>query len=139
MKKNEPLKNIMSKDPKSVQVGAKLSDVRQLLDDHAFHHVPVLDGTKVVGMVSHQDILRVAVGDPERMDKRELDVMLDYSLSLDEVMSADLVTVGPDQTVREAAEIFAEGRIHSLPVVEGDKLVGIVTSTDVVRYFLHQY
>jgi len=139
MKKNEPIKNVMSKDPVTVQLGSKLSDVRQILDENSFHHVPVVDGQRVVGMISHQDILRVALGDPDKMDKRELDVMLDYSLSLDQVMSGELRTAEPDHTVREAAEIFAEGKIHSLPVVDGDRLVGILTSTDVVRYFLQQY
>lgn len=139
MKKNEPIKNIMTKAPVVVALGRKLSEVRAILDDHPFHHVPVVDGDRVVGMISHQDILRVALGDPGKMDKRELDVMLDYALDLDSVMTWDPVTISPDDTVRKAAEVFAEGRFHALPVVEGGKLVGIVTSTDVVRYFLNQY
>ena len=139
MKKNEPVRKIMTENPVSVQLGAKLSEVRAILDDNKFHHVPVLDGEKLVGVISHQDILRVAVGDPKQMDERELDAMLDFSLTLDHVMTKEPVTIEPSGTVRDAAEVFAEGHFHSLPVVEDQVMVGILTSTDVVRYLLSQY
>jgi CBS domain-containing protein len=139
MKKNEPIKTIMSASPVTVQLGSKLSAVREILDANPFHHVPVVEGEKLVGMISHQDILRVAMGDPKEMDKRELDALLDYSLDIESVMTREPVTVGMEAMVRDAAAIFAEGRFHSLPVMDDGKLVGIVTSTDVVRYFLSQY
>jgi CBS domain-containing protein len=137
MKRNEPVSHIMTTAPLAVQKGQKLSSVRHLMSEHNIHHVPVVDGSTLVGMISSSDLLRLSWG---ATDERSLDTLLDHTMSLSEVMTARPVKIGSGQSVREAAELLAEGRFHALPVVGAqDELLGIVTTTDLIRYLLAQY
>jgi predicted transcriptional regulator len=60
-------------------------------------------------------------------------------LTIEQVMRSSIRTINADATIKEAAEIFASEEFHALPVIEGDKLVGIVTTTDIINYLLEQY
>jgi CBS domain-containing protein len=59
--------------------------------------------------------------------------------SIEQVMARHLITVSPDTTIREVAEILASREFHALPVVLDELLVGIVTTTDLIKYLLAQY
>jgi CBS domain-containing protein len=138
MKKNESIKTIMTPAPTTVHLGMKLSEVRRRLAEGHYHHVPVVDGQKLVGMLSSTDFLRLAF--TEQMDERQLDAILDHTSSIAAAMTKNLVTITPTDTVRKATEMLAEASFHALPVVDNDKnLVGIVTTTDLLRYLLAQY
>ena len=139
MKKNEPVRKIMTANPVTVQVGQKPSDVLALLAERKFHHLPVLNGKKLVGMISVTDVLRQSWGNPLSGETETLGSLLDHSMKLEEMMSSTLATLSPDETVREAAIHLSSGGFHSLPVVEDGNLVGIVTSTDLIQYLLEQY
>ncbi len=137
MKRNDPISHLMTRDPFCVQRGQPISEVRRLLAEHTIHHVPVVDGKRLVGMVSSLDLVKLAWGST---DSRWFDAIVDHTKALADVMSADPVCLRATQTVREAAEVLAEGKFHGLPVVDVEgNLVGIVTSTDLIRYLLAQY
>lgn len=139
MKRNEPIKTIMTAETTSVNVTQKLSDVRRLMLDNQIHHIPVLSGRRLVGLLSATDIVRLSFS-AYGADARAIDAMLDHEFSIDKVMKTDLVTLPATGTVRDAAEQLRKGEFHSLPVVDDDgNLVGIVTSTDLIRYLLDQY
>ncbi len=138
MKRNEPVSKIMTRDLETVHVGQKLSEVRRMLANNPYHHVPVVSGEKLVGLISSTDIVRLSLA-IYGVDERAVDAMLDSQHTIEGVMSKTLTTIGVKDTVREAAELLAEGTFHSLPVVDEGKLVGLVTSTDVIRYLLAQY
>jgi CBS domain-containing protein len=72
-------------------------------------------------------------------DDRAVDAVLDHSVTLEQVMKTEPVTVPHDGYVRQAAQLLADGDFHALPVVSGKKLVGMVTSTDIIKYLLAQY
>ena len=109
-----------------------------MLANNPYHHVPVVSGEKLVGLISSTDIVRLSLA-IYGVDERAVDAMLDSQHTIEGVMSKTLTTIGVKDTVREAAELLAEGTFHSLPVVDEGKLVGLVTSTDVIRYLLAQY
>jgi CBS domain-containing protein len=139
MKHHEPVSKIMSSDLKTVHVGQALSEARRLLAAHPFGHVPVVSGNKLVGMLSTTDIMKLTF-DAGNSDPRATDAVLDNEFSIEGVMTKTLVTIRPIDTVRRAAELLVEGDHHALPVVEDeDKLVGIVTTTDLIKYLLDQY
>jgi len=139
MKHNEALSKIMSTELQTVQVGQKLSEARRLLLATAIGHVPVLDGETLVGMLSSGDILRLTY-DAGNVDPRTIDAVLDNTFSLDKTMTRDLTTMQAGDTIRQAAELLVASDFHAIPIVdEGQKLVGIVTSTDLIRYLLEQY
>lgn len=138
MKRNEPISKIMTTDVQTVHLGQKLSEVRRMLANGPYHHVPVVSGTKLVGMISATDMLELSLA-IYGVDAHTIDAMLDSQHTIESVMSQELRTISVKDNVRSAAEILGEGSFHSLPVVDGDKFVGLVTSTDVIRYLLDQY
>ena len=115
MRHNEPVSHIMSTETVTAHIAQKPSEVYRLLTENSIHHVPVVNGKKLVGMISSQ-------------------------FSIDKIMSTDLNTIKADDAIRSAAEKLSEGGHHSLAVVDNDgDLVGIVTTTDLVKYLLAQY
>ena len=135
MKRNEPVSKIMSSDVNGVHLGQKVSEVRTLLIEKGFHHVPVLDGKEPIGILSSTDIMRASFGTSDD----EINSTLDHTTSIEDLMSKELKTIDVGAPIREAAEILSEASYHSLLVLEGKELVGIVTSTDLIRYLLAQF
>jgi len=136
MDRLQTVARIMTSDVESVQIDRKLSEVRRLLLARPFHHLPVCRGEVLIGLVSVADIaplsLAAYVDDPATVDAH-----MDQRHDLIEVMTPEPVSVEVTASVREAAELLAEGQFHALPVVDAvGHLKGIVTSTDLIRWFL---
>ena len=134
MRRSERVSKWMTRDVQAVQVGQDLSEVSELIRNHGFHHVPVVDGTKLVGILSSTDLLRVSY--EYGFDQRQTDAVLDSTVTVRQLMS-EPATVREDATVRDALELLSSGSFHAVPVVDGQtNLVGILTTTDVVRKVL---
>ena len=131
-----PVRRIMTAEPVTVRLGQPLSRVRDLLRTHPFHHVPVVsERGGLVGVLSSLDLARVSL-DAWVKDEATVDAELDAAFDLRGVMTHEPVTVGPDDSIRLAAERMGDGDFHSLPVVDREgRLVGILTSTDLLRHF----
>ena len=139
MKRNEPVSHIMSTNLVTVHHGDPISKVRKVMQENGVHHVPVVSGENIVGIISWSDILRLSFGDAFNADQRAVDATLDHTKKIEDVMKPEPFTIPQDGKIREAAEVLARGDFHSLPVVSGRKLVGMVTSTDLIKYLLEQY
>jgi len=139
MKRNDPISHLMSRSVITAHHGDAISKVRALVREHGVHHIPVVNGDQLIGIISWSDILRVSFGDAFHTDERTVDATLDHTLSLEQVMQKNPVTLAETGTVREAAEILAANSFHALPIVSGSKLVGIVTTTDLIKYLLDQF
>ena len=96
-------------------------------------HIPVLDDGRVVGIVTHRDLLAASLSKALAFDPKQRRTFL-HSVDVGEVMIRDVVTVAPDATLGEAAALLLGRRIGCLPVVKPDgTLVGLVTETDLLR------
>ncbi|MCB9791959.1 MAG: CBS domain-containing protein [Alphaproteobacteria bacterium] len=136
MDRLQTVSRIMTRDVATVQVDQKLSEVRRLLAASPFHHVPVLRGEHLIGLVSAADIAPLSLA-AYVQDASTVDAHLDESHDLIEVMTPEPVAVEASSSIREAAELLAEGQFHALPVIDGaGRLQGILTSTDLIRWFL---
>lgn len=132
-----PVKEVMTPHPRAVQLSDKISDVRAALADGRMHHLPVLDGQLLVGIVSTTDLLEF--GFAPRDTHVDVDDYLDEHFSIEQVMQTSVVTIPSNSTIRDAADVLATGALHAVPVVKDDgELVGIVTSTDIVSYVVSQ-
>lgn len=128
-----PLKEVMTPHPRCVQIDDKLSDVRAALADFRVHHLPVVEGKRLVGIISITDLLEF--GFKPRDTHEDLDEYLNEHFSIPQIMQSDVVTISSSSNVREAAQILTTGSLHAVPVVDEDEnLVGIVTSTDLVSF-----
>ena len=124
----------MTKDLVTVETDARLHKIRQIFEENPFHHIPVLEYGKLVGIISKADFLKIShtlsftLEGTEKMDAKyhvftAKDIMTEYPMQLD-----------PDDTAGLAADIFLVNRFHALPVVDGIDLVGIVTSHDLISF-----
>jgi len=129
-----PVRHIMSREVTTIQVDAPVSTARMLLRSRPFHHVPVMRGDELVGILSVADLARVSL-EAFVADGPTVDAWLDETATIQGLMTHEPETVHPDATLREAAARLSEGTFHALPVVsDGGKLEGILTTTDVVRF-----
>lgn len=139
MRKNDPIKHIMSDAVHSVQKGQPISEVCKILHSHNIHHAPVLDGKTLVGIVSSTDLMQLSMG-AEGYDSEQMLSFIDSQYALTDVMTADPKTLNESDVVRDAAQALASGTYHSLPIVDAEhQLVGMVTSTDLIVYLCEQY
>jgi len=139
MRKNDPIKHIMSETVHSVQKGQPISEVFKILHNHKVHHVPVLDGDTLVGIVSSTDLMQLSVG-AQGYASDQMWSFIDSQHELIDVMTADPKKLNDSDVVRDAALALSVGSYHSLPITDREgKLVGMVTSTDLIRYLCEQY
>ncbi len=138
MKQRESISHIMTNNVKSVNLNDSLYDVRDMMTKMGIRHVPVVDGDKLVGILSKTDIMRLSFGSMFE-GQESADNAVYEMLSIDQVMQQNVKTISSSATIREVAEIFTEVEFHALPVVDDGVLVGIVTTTDLINYLLEQY
>jgi CBS domain-containing protein len=137
MKKRTPVSTIMTSDLVTVNPTNSVADVAKIFSDKNIHHVPVVSGTDLIGIISKTDMDRISYVSDWQSDKANTAIY--DNLELDQVMTKNVETIQSEDQIKEAAELLAKGRYHALPVVEGGNIKGIVTSTDVINYLLEQF
>ncbi|MDI1233217.1 MAG: CBS domain-containing protein [bacterium] len=138
MKKREPISHIMTKNVHFVNQNETLENAVKLIKENNIHHLPVMNGRNVIGIISSTDINRLTFGKLFEHQEGSEAAMVS-SLTLEQVMTAQPQVVQSDLSIKEVAEIFASANFHALPVLENDQLVGIVTTTDMIKYLIEQY
>ncbi|MBE8724908.1 CBS domain-containing protein [Flavobacterium hungaricum] len=137
MKKREPLSHIMTKSVITVNQNDELKSVVEKLKSNSIRHLPVVSGKEVVGIISRTDINRLTFGALFEGQDGADEAVLEM-LTISQVMTSKPKTVSPELIIRDLAEIFVKEEFHAAPVVEKGELKGIVTTTDVLKYFLEQ-
>jgi acetoin utilization protein AcuB len=134
MPKNMRVADIMTRDPVVLSEEDNLERIQEGMEDFHFRHIPVVDGDRLVGLISQRDILRQAVSGLDRAaTAQQRDRWLQEHTFVAQVMHRDVKTATPDMPIATAARIMLDQHIGSLPVVENDRLVGIVTETDMLK------
>ena len=140
MKRESPVKNIMSKDPVTISRVAKFSEVKMIFKDNNIHHVPVVDGRKVVGMVSATDVLGADFSDQFSSGSYEENQVMDQAIDMDSIMTPSVYFVEEETSIKDITKFFTEVSFHALPVVnKKQELIGMVTTTDLIKYLSAQY
>lgn len=139
MKQKVLVSSIMTKEVVKLNLSDDLTKAEKLFKKHHIRHIPVVKGNKIVGMLSYTDLLRISFADAVDDDEMDIDVTVYNMFSVEQVMARNLVKVSPETTIREVAEILSTREFHALPVVEDELLVGIVTTTDLIKYLIDQY
>jgi CBS domain-containing protein len=139
MKRRELVSKIMSTDLVTVNLTNNLVEAEKLFNENSIRHIPVVSGDDIIGILSLTDLLRVSFVDTYGSDESDVDTAVYNMLSIEQVMVKNLVSVSSTQTIKEVTEVLAKNEFHALPVVDDDKLVGIVTTTDLLNYLLEQY
>ncbi|TDQ22826.1 CBS domain-containing protein [Tenacibaculum caenipelagi] len=139
MKKRTPVSVIMTKEVITLSSTDDLMTAEKLFKKERIRHIPVVSGNEIKGMLSYTDLLRISFADAIDENETDVDTVVYNMFTIDQVMAKNLVTVSSTTTIKEVAEILAKKEFHALPVVDGNELVGIVTTTDLINYLLEQF
>ncbi len=130
-----PVTEIMTRDVISAQESNSLNKLVDLFKKHHIRHIPICKDGVVTGIVSRTDINRLTFGALFDEEEATDDAILTM-LSIPQIMSINPKTVKPSASIKEVAEIFTKAEYHALPVVDKNKIVGIVTTTDIIKFML---
>ena len=132
--KNLRVQDLMTRGVMTLSPDGNLAEINDLMSGHRIRHVPVVDSSRrVIGLVSQSDLLRGALGGGSDLPASIQRAYL-RSIPVDEVMVRNVETVAPSTPIREAAQRMLELKIGSVLVLEEERLVGILTENDFVRY-----
>jgi CBS domain-containing membrane protein len=110
------------------------------MERYNLRHLPVVEDDVLLGIVSHRDLLSLAVSSLEQLtpEGEERQSQIGEHVFVSSIMTRDVVTIGPDTPIWEAARIIVENKFGCLPVVNDDgKLIGIVTEHDFLKTMAH--
>lgn len=120
----------MTPNPITVAPTCSVTEAHRLMQEHGVRHLPVTDQSTLVGIITRGDILEASASNTGRLGLFPSDDLWSTT-PVAELMTPDPVTISPDTTVLEAADLMFQHDIGSLPVVEEGRLVGIITETDI--------
>jgi acetoin utilization protein AcuB len=129
------VRDVMQAHPVTATAETRLSHLLRVLKQRGFRHVPIVDGDRLIGIVSDRDVKQALASAAQSADGRERDRLID-GLTAGGIMTRSVITIGPMFGVEDAARLMATRKISALPVTEGDRLVGLVTETDVLGLFV---
>ncbi len=138
MKQRVPVSQIMTKDVVTLTTKNNLNDAEKLFKEHKVRHLPVVNGSQLIGVLSYSDLLKISFSELSD-DEEKVDATVFNMYTIEQVMAKNPVSVSPDDTIREVTEILSKQSFHSLPVTENGELRGVITTTDLLKYFLEQY
>lgn len=118
----ELVRDVMKKNVISIDSSMSIQDAAKMMDDASIGAIVVLENGVVVGIITERDMTRrvIAKGKP-------------YTINVKEIMSSPVVVVNPDDSVWEAAQLMKTRRIHRMPAVQNNMLVGMITTSDIVK------
>lgn len=128
--------NCMTKNPVTISPDAGIDEASKLMDKGHFRRLPVVEHGKLVGFFTNRDLLRASPSTVTTLDRYEMHTLL-AKIKVADVMQKNVITVTDTMTIEEAALIMEREKISGIPVLSSaQKLVGIISSTDIFRAFI---
>ncbi len=128
------VKTRMTTNPVTVTSETPVAEAYQLIKENKIRRLPVVDKGKLVGIVTERELQQLTPSKATTLSIYEINYLL-AKATVKAAMSKDVLTTTPDTLLEEAAVVMREKRVSALPVMEGDKLVGIITETDIFDAF----
>lgn len=132
------VKDVMTRNLITIDPETSFTNALKIMRENKIRRLPILEGKKLVGIVTEKDILYASPSKATTLDVWELHYLLN-KLKVKEIMTKNVITVQEDTPIEEAAKIMADNKIGALPVLKEDELVGIVTETDIFKIFLEMF
>jgi acetoin utilization protein AcuB len=127
------IRDMMTRNPVTVDSETLVMDAQKIMKENNIRRLPVVDKGKLVGMVTKHDLLEASPSPATSLSVHELNYLLS-KMKVKEIMKKNPLTLTPDTPFEEALKIGQEKKIGSFPVMEGGKVVGIATESDIVRF-----
>ncbi|RME82764.1 MAG: CBS domain-containing protein [Caldilineae bacterium] len=129
------VKDAMTPDPITVSPQTTLPEIAQIMREKKIRRVPVVEDGRLVGIVSDHDVMASMPSPATTLSRWEMNALLDR-VTAREIMTSPVYVTSPDCPLEEAARVLIERKFGAMPVLDGDKLVGIITETDFFRVFV---
>ncbi len=131
--KRDLIKDWMTRDVQTITPDTTVPEAHRLMTQNNIRRLPILDGERLVGIVTRGDVRGAEASDATSLSIWELNYLLSR-LEISEVMTRKPITVSPDSTIRAAAQTMLDNKISGLPVVDNNgTIVGIITESDIFR------
>lgn len=129
--------DIMVQDVATLDVDDELSLANDIMKLGRIRHLPVVQGKKLVGMLSERDLFRSSLVEALGHEPTKTrDVM--KAVRIQDIMVKRLITISPEADIKEAVHLMLQHKIGCVPVVRGSELLGLITETDILRLFLEK-
>ena len=125
----------MSKPVITVRSDMPIMEALNLMKREKIRRTPVVKNGKLVGIISDKDLLNASPSDATSLSVWEINYLLSQ-ITVNEVMTKEVLTVTESTPIEEAARIMADNKIGGIPVMQGDQVVGLITETDLFKIFL---
>jgi len=122
----------MTRDVLTLEKEDPIRKAWELAEERGLRRFPVLDGGRLVGIVTDRDLRNATASSVVLTEKKYRDFLLD-TVRIESVMTPNPGTVTPDTSLKEVAGVMLEMKVGGLPVVDGERLVGIITETDLLN------
>jgi len=130
------VKDCMTTHPVTINPDMPVAEALSFMRQHSVRRLPILNKKhKLVGIISEKDLLYASPSPATSLSVYEVGYLLS-KLKVEEIMTKQVTTIMPDAPLEEAARIMADRKVSGLPVMDGDRLVGIITETDVFKTIL---
>lgn len=139
MRQRTPVSAIMTKNIIGLTRSDDLERAEMLFNRHKIKHIPVVSGETIIGMLSYTDLMRISFAETPDEGHNSVESVVYNMFTIEQVMVKDVVTVTSETTIKEVAQILADREFHALPIVDDGALIGIVTTTDLLNYFIKQF
>lgn len=139
MRQRVPVSTIMTSNIVTLNLTDSLTQAEKLFKKHKIRHLPIVSGNKLVGILSYTDLLKISLADTVDENDTVIDTTVYNMFSLEQVMVKKVITIQADDNIKDAAEILVDKDFRALPVLDGRVLVGMLTTTDLIKYLLKLY
>ncbi len=129
------IRTLMKTDVVTLQADEPLINAVEATASERIRHVPVLDGKRLVGIISHTDIKHATPSPLLEGSQAQYQPML-HDTPVSRIMRRAPITAPPDASLADVVRLMVDSKIGAVPIVEGDELVGIVSEVDVLRTYL---
>ena len=138
MKHQLPITNIMTKDVITLDRNDNLETAEILFKRNNIRHIPVVKNKSIIGMLSYTDLLRISFADATDEYDDDVETVVYNMFTIEQVMAKNVISVQSSATIKEVAKLLGKKEFHALPVIDQDKLIGIVTSTNLINYLVEK-
>jgi CBS domain-containing protein len=129
---NKLVRDWMTPNPITIQPKTTLPEAHRLMSESHIRRLPVVQNGRLVGIVTLGDVREASPSDATSLSIYEMHYLL-AKLTVESIMTREPLTISPQASIRQAAQLMLEHKIGGIPVVEGERLVGIITESDIFR------
>jgi acetoin utilization protein AcuB len=128
------VRDLMVKEVATLDVNDELSLANDIMRLGRIRHLPVVDGTRLVGIISERDLFRSSLAQALGYGTKDSRDLM-KTIRINDIMMKEVITVSPEMDLGRAVRLMVEKKIGSLPVVENQQLVGLLTETDILLQY----